>query len=148
MGNIRDTYLTKLNTTYHISRYNEETGDFETQTVHPIDETIGSIIGRFEDMANVNASLRERLTAISDERWKDEALQELNALLKKQEEDLNRGFRITAKEQASIDEWLKNHQHPSGAIGGTHSYVFTPTSIGIMGEIRCVCGKSYTFSDL
>lgn len=53
-------------------------------------------------------------------------------------------------------EWIKKHnlkKHGSetvycGAIGGGMTYIFTPTSIGTVGKIRCSCGEEFCFRNL
>lgn len=35
-----------------------------------------------------------------------------------------------------------------GAIGGSYSYTFTPTSLGTVGEIKCTCGDKFCFREL
>lgn len=42
------------------------------------------------------------------------------------------------------DQRMKLH----GCIGGNYSYIFIPTSIGIIGEIQCSCGEKFTFCEL
>lgn len=71
-----------------------------------------------------------------------------------------RGFPISEEEQKKIEEWQmkhlkkkhwdKEHDCPnySGAIGGRFSYHFIPTSIGVIGEVKCSCGKKFCFQDL
>lgn len=64
-------------------------------------------------------------------------------------------FDITKEEDKAINAWVKNHifnrhqgHHYGGAIGGTYEYIFTPTSIGEVGTIKCTCGDSFTFREL
>lgn len=147
MGIIRNTGLTRVNTSYSVSRYNEETGDFEFHHVHPLDESIDSIKERFTDLIESNQSLQKRLRELEDEKWADNAIQEMKTKYDQMMKDYYRGFPISEKEQAIIDAWMKDHIHPSGAIGGGHTYCFTPTGIGTFGEVRCSCGATLTFSE-
>lgn len=71
-----------------------------------------------------------------------------------------RGFPISEEEQKKIEAWEhkhlkkkhwdKEHDCPKydGAIGGRFSYHFIPTSIGVVGEVRCSCGKKFCFQEL
>lgn len=68
--------------------------------------------------------------------------------LKIMSEEHYRGFPISAEAESQINEWKKNHRHNDGAIGGTFTYEFIPTSIGTIGTIKCACGDSFTFEDL
>ena len=68
--------------------------------------------------------------------------------LKTMSEEYYRGFPISAEAKSRINEWKKNHRHDGGAIGGTFTYEFIPTSIGTIGTIKCACGDSFTFEDL
>jgi hypothetical protein len=48
-------------------------------------------------------------------------------------------FQIPEKHRETIAAWQAQHQHPSGAIGGATSFVFTPTSIGLIIKVKCCC---------
>lgn len=90
------------------------------------------------------------------ERWKKKYEELRNSdkeyiRLKKDAEEARRmlynGFGITDEEDKKIDEWIDNHRKNNK---GTHffSYVFTPTSLGTTGEIKCKCGESFQFREL
>ena len=138
----------KPNSTYTIMRYNSEKGDYEFTEVHPLDESLNSLKERFNDLVESNQSLQEKLKEIKDEKWADKRLQEMNEELEKMRREYYRGFPIRDEEQKKIDEWLVNHHHYGGAIGGTRTYEFSPTSIGTIGKIKCMCGEEFTFVDL
>lgn len=64
-------------------------------------------------------------------------------------------FNISSEEYEEIQKWINKHTEEkhdgnryAGAIGGRYSYVFIPTSIGEIGEIRCSCGDSFCFKEL
>ena len=138
----------KPNSTYTVVRYDSEKGDYEFVEVHPLDESLSSIKERFNDLVESNQSLQEKLQEIKDEKWADKRLQEMNEKLEKMRREYYRGFPISDEEQKKIDEWLVNHRHYGGAIGGSHTYEFNPTSIGTFGKIKCMCGEEFTFVDL
>lgn len=64
-------------------------------------------------------------------------------------------FTFSAAEQVSLDAWLENHEKATGhatqyagAIGGTFTYHFTPTSIGTVMKIECGwCKEVHDFTD-
>lgn len=138
----------KLNGKYTVMRYNPEKGDYEFTEIHPLDESLDSIRERFDDLIESNRSLQDKIKELKDEKWADKRLQQMREELEKMRREYYRGFPIRDEEQKKIDEWLVNHHHYGGAIGGTHTYEFIPTSIGTIGKIKCSCGEELTFVDL
>ena len=137
-----------MNNSYSISSYNEKTGKTIFKTIHPLDESLDSIKTRFEELIQANQSLFGQLQELKQEKWADERLIEMKDKLKTMSEEYYRGFPISAETESRINEWKKNHRHSGGAIGGTFTYEFIPTSIGTIGTIKCACGDSFTFEDL
>ena len=137
-----------MNNSYSISSYGEKTGKTIFKTIHPLDESLDSIKTRFEELVQANQSLFGRLQELKQEKWADERLIEMKDKLKTMSEEYYRGFPISAESESRINEWKKNHRHSGGAIGGTFTYEFIPTSIGTIGTIKCACGDSFTFEDL
>ena len=94
---------------------------------------------------------RNELERVRDEKWRDKELQKLACENENLRNELAHGFSISEQDNQLIQNWIMNHNtHPlkGGVSGGTFSYIFTPTSIGIFGTIKCnLCGKEYTFSD-
>ena len=46
-----------------------------------------------------------------------------------------------------FNEWNENHKnvcelHKKGAIGGRLTYCFTPTGLGTIIKVKCVCGSA------
>ena len=66
------------------------------------------------------------------------------------------GFEPTEREDVKIREWKEKHNNEAhngsyayaGAIGGRYTYEFTPTSIGTIGVVKCICGAEFVFRDL
>lgn len=60
-------------------------------------------------------------------------------------------FVITAEEATVIAKWQQKHEKkcklPPTAIGGQYTYCFTPTSVGVLAGVECVCGKRKCFTD-
>ena len=94
---------------------------------------------------------RNELERVRDEKWRDKELQKLACENDNLRNKLARSFSISEQDNQLIQNWIMNHKtHPlkGGVSGGTFSYIFTPTSIGVCGAIRCnLCGKEYTFND-
>lgn len=137
-----------MNNSYSIPSYDEKTGKTIFKTIHPLDESLDSIKTRFEELIQANQSLFGQLQELKQEKWADERLIEMKDKLKTMSEEYYRGFPISSEAESRINEWKKNHRHSGGAIGGTFTYEFIPTSIGTIGTIKCACGDSFTFEDL
>ena len=71
------------------------------------------------------------------------------------------GFRITEEEMKAITEWQNKHNEEAhsvkspydwirnvGSFGDQYAYTFVPTSMGILGVVKCGCGESFTFRSL
>ena len=64
-------------------------------------------------------------------------------------------FSLTEQETKDLKKWLKKHdekckfkdQHKQGAIGGRITYMFTPTSLGVITRVKCACGKEADLTD-
>ena len=123
--------------------------------IPPIDDLCEALKEKFERQVRVNDKLREENEKLKSGIWKDEKMAELKRRYDQMEEAYFDGFPISKDEKQSISDWIKQHieeKHNSnsyaGAIGGRFKYIFTPTSIGIIGEIECVCGDKYWFREL
>ena len=105
--------------------------------------------------------LQDQNKKLKEEHYRDTELQKMKEELDKVKADMYRGFPITEEEEKRIREWqdkhdaevhglktLKEKVHAGGCIGGRYSYEFIPTSIGVIGTVKCSCGKKFTFQDL
>lgn len=133
---------------YSVVDWDKTTGKLVINHMYPVDQSLRNIHQQFTDIAQTNERLSERVQELMDEKWTDKRLVDMQAELDQMRIDYRRGFPISEKEQEKIREWKKNHQHYGGAIGGTFTYEFTPTSIGTVGVIKCTCGEHFTFCDL
>lgn len=127
--------------------------------IHDIDtacknfcEEISSIINRVQGQNNALKAENERLKS---EHYKDEEIQKLLQEKENIRKRYAHGFEIDEDEWLSIKEWQAKHiaeKHNgnkyAGAIGGRFKYIFTPTSIGEIGEIECSCGEKFCFKEL
>ena len=99
-------------------------------------------------------ALRKQNAYLNSEHYKDEELARMKKELDEAKADLNRGFGITEEEAKAIRDWEFIHSKAvhdgsyGGAIGGLYEYVFTPTSIGVIGVVRCHCGAEFCFEDI
>ena len=126
-----------------------------------IAEIFGEILDNYESNERTIKYLREKNQELKKEAYKDSELASMKKELEKAKEDLYRGFPISEEEEKSIEEWRLKHEAEAhgrdtlekrlsahGAIGGRYTYIFTPTSIGVIGEIRCSCGETFIFQDI
>lgn len=128
-------------------------GDMEKalKTIRQIDEKKDADLER----------LREENRQLREEYNKDEEIQKLQTELKTVRANANRGFSITEEQQEAINEWKRKHEEEvhgvktlddklsnRGTIGGNYQYIFTPTSIGVSGVIRCDCGAEFEFQEI
>lgn len=68
-------------------------------------------------------------------------------------------FQLDKQQQEKLNIWLKEHTYDcknydsrfncvyAGAIDGTQTYKFTPTSLGTCVEFECICGKTVNLTD-
>ena len=133
--------------------------------MHRSSEDIAEMLDEILDNYKVNEETINRLQGtiknLKDEAYKDSELDSMKKELDTIRDDLYRGFPISEKEKKSIEEWRLKHEAEAhgrdtlekrlsahGAIGGSYTYIFTPTSIGVVGEFKCSCGETFTFQDI
>lgn len=135
--------------------YNEY-GEF--LTIPTMDKLCAMLKTKFQEQERDNDHLRSELKKLLDEKWKDTELQEMREELKEVQADARRGFSISESEYNAAMNWINEHEaskHPcpekrfprGGAIGGSYQWIFTPSSIGTFGEVKCSCGDSFTFQE-
>lgn len=101
---------------------------------------------------------KDKYNEVCDKKWKDKELQEMKKQLEDNLDSLTYSFPVTKEEYEKVKEWINEHEHTchpmsgikhprGGAIGGCYQWIFTPTSIGTFGQIKCNCGKSFTFQE-
>ena len=134
--------------------------DGEYIQIPPMETLCKVLKTKFENQENLIDHLRQQIKALESEKWKDEKLQEMRKTYEKMQKDYRRGFPISEAEKDKINEWIDNHEKEKhmrpngskyyfrgGAIGGSYTYCFTPTSIGTFGSIKCTCGEEFTFQE-
>ena len=142
------------------SRYDKDTGKFVE--IPKIDDLCFILKRKFVDLQEQITYLEEENEKIKSEKYASEELVKMKKKLNEMEEAYYSGFPISKKERESIREWQINHdaeKHNAqtsrerlrldGVSGGRYSYIFIPTSIGIIGKIKCsICGDEFCFRDL
>ena len=66
------------------------------------------------------------------------------------------GFEITEEEMRTIKEWQQTHEQQyndedslfANVIGEEYHYIFTPTTLGVIGKVRCQCGAEFEFRSI
>jgi hypothetical protein len=130
--------------------------DGEYITVPPIDQLCLALKEKFIGQEEEIEHLKEEIKNLKDEHWKDNELQSMKKQYDEMKEDYYRGFPISKEEKERINAWVKKHEKEKhfysendfprgGAIGGSYTYYFTPTSIGVFGTIKCSCGEKFDF---
>lgn len=58
-------------------------------------------------------------------------------------------FELDESQEEILQEWLSEHDcdADAGSIGGRLSYVFTPTGLGDLVEVRCLCGGKISLTN-
>lgn len=126
------------------------------ECLHGIEVRYNKICAENVKLKNENEKLKNGYFELEYiKKCKDE-IQELNEILSQKH-----FFDISEDEQQRINDWCKKHDEEkhgadyknnkfrySGAIGGAYTYCFTPTSIGIIGAIKCSCGDKYIFREI
>lgn len=143
------------------SKYKEALKISSVFFTNSISDLCRKIIDKEDSYQKRIKCLEEENKKFKDEHSKDSEIQRMKTELKEAKEDLYRGFPISKKEKEAIEEWRLKHEaevhgrdtlekrlSAHGTIGGSYTYVFTPTSIGVVGEIKCNCGETFTFQDL
>jgi hypothetical protein len=61
-------------------------------------------------------------------------------------------FCFTEEEEIKYKVWLLEHNKTCsakdvGAIGGRMTFQFTPTSLGVISQVKCACGEKIDLTD-
>ena len=124
--------------------------DGKLLTIRPIDKICEELTAKFTFQNDVIEKLRIENSRLKSEAYKDEELTKMKEAYERMHDAYVLGFPITLEEHKVINAWIEGHEveHPVShtAIGGRYTYEFIPTSIGVIGSIRCICGKSLTFT--
>ena len=89
--------------------------------------------------------LKKQNKELTVDRW--DLISRIKSLESENKQIKKNCFFLTKKEQEKLSSWWEKHKsktHPNGyfgANGGALTYHFTPTSIGIIKNVRCTCGE-------
>lgn len=119
------------------------------------DELIDGISKTLKNKDKEIKELRNENEQLRNEAYKDNEFQRLKEHINGLNQIISHSFPISEEEYEKINKWQEEHiktKHNSdsyaGAIGGRYTYEFIPTSIGIIGKVRCSCGEEFVFSEL
>lgn len=119
------------------------------------DKLVKMVRDKLDDMQKDIDYWKNQCKALKDEHWKDDKLAEMKEERDKAIKEKHLGFYMTEEERDAIRAWKEKHvkekhngHYYGGSIGGTYTYIFTPTSIGTAGDIRCSCGEEFCFREL
>lgn len=132
------------------------------RTIYPSDialRMLGDVKASFEHVIEENNRFREKIKEYEKIGYESVEIQKLKEREKELKEELlsartRNMFSLDNSEEQAISEWRKQHnkeRHPNahfGAIGGELTYKFTPTSIGMIGEVFCICGEKFVFRSI
>lgn len=129
--------------------------------MHDVAQALDAIKREIDANNSRIAYLQSQNKKLKEEHYKDTELQKMKEELGRVKADMYRGFPISEEEEKRIKEWqdkhdaevhglktLKERVHAGGCIGGRYTYCFIPTSIGVVGSVKCNCGAEFIFQDL
>ena len=109
---------------------------------------VNDLLKRLRQLELSVESLKKENAELKSEHYKDEQLSNMKDKLNKMEKDYYRGFPISEEEEEQINKFQDKYRKYYGAIGGAFTYKFTPTSIGVIGEVIAPNSESFVFKDL
>lgn len=122
---------------------------------HNFEDCINSLKEYNQKQEQKIAALQAENNLLKEEFYKDKIIKKLKEEVSNLQSELRLSFNVSEKEWIKIKEWKKKHEQERhegnkyhGTIGGNYTYEFIPTSLGIIGSIRCSCGEEFTFQNI
>lgn len=109
---------------------------------------VNDLLKRLRQLELSVENLKKENAELKSEHYKDEQLSNMKDKLNRMKKDYYRGFPISEEEEVQINKFQDKYRKYYGAIGGAFTYKFTPTSIGVIGEVIAPNSESLVFKDL
>ena len=110
---------------------------------------VNNLIKRLRQLELFVENLKKENAELKSEHYKDKQLSDMKDKLDRMKKDYYRGFPISKEEELKINKFQDKYRNKYyGAIGGAFTYKFTPTSIGVIGEVIAPNSESLVFKDL
>lgn len=119
--------------------------------VPKIDELCLALKDKFMRQEEKIKYLSEENRKLKEGVWEKEESSRLESEYERMKHEYyNFGFPITEKEKEKIDEWAKTHECTTRGTRaeGYRKFIFSPTELGVVGEVKCSCGQTFTFREL
>jgi len=124
--------------------------------VQTMDDLCAMLKKKFEDQQLTNEILRDENKHLKEGIWEKEEV----AKLKREHEEMQhlyrKAFIVYDDEWDEIHKWQEEHtkekhkgvSRRGGAAGCAYEFSFTPTGLGDVGIVKCICGDSFCFREL
>lgn len=119
--------------------------------VPKIDELCLALKDKFMRQEEKIKYLSEENRKLKEGVWEKEESSRLESEYERMKHEYyNFGFPITEEEKEKINEWAKTHECTTRGTRaeGYRKFIFSPTELGVVGEVKCSCGQTFTFREL